>query len=111
NGVYSKSFEDLAIEPSGCTLSANKTTCTYTWGYCVLNTTYGRMACVNTQGLNNAYVQYFPNGPRENYGRTCWSLSTTKDDKYGKLCERMGAVYKGVVGLTGVVSGGHMYKF
>lgn len=111
NGTYSQSFEELAIEPSGCTLSADKTTCTYPWGYCVLNTEYGRMACINTQGLNNAYIQFFPHGPKTSYGRTCWSLSTVQNDKYGKLCESMGAVYAGKYDLIGVANGIYMYKF
>ena len=111
NGTYSQSFEELAIEPTGCTLSTNKTTCTYLWGHCVLNTQYGRIACVNTQNLNNAYVQFFPHGPTSSYGRTCWSLSTVQNDRYGKLCESMGAVYEGKHDLVGVKSGIYMYKF
>lgn len=111
NGSYTSDFESLAVIPSGCTLSDDKTTCTYPWGTCVLNTQYGRVGCVNTQSLKNAHIQFFPHGPTAHYGKTCWAISSTKGDKYGKLCEGMGAVYEGKHDLIGVAGGIHMYKF
>ena len=94
NGEYTDDFESLAVEPSGCTLSNDKTTCTYPWGRCVLDKYNERVACADTQRLNNAYAIYFPHGPRFHgtHGhRVCFSFSGDKADKYSKLCESAGA--------------------
>ncbi|WP_428048921.1 type IV pilin protein [Candidatus Avelusimicrobium caledoniensis] len=96
NGEYTQDFEALAVELSGCTLSASKTTCTYPWGKCTLDKYNERVACADTQRLNNAYAIYFPHGPRFHgtHGyQVCFSFSASKNDKYGKLCESVGAQY------------------
>ena len=89
NGEYTSDFEALAIEPSGCTLSDEKTTCTYPWGKCTLNQIESRVACVNDKTLRNGYVQYFRNGNHGSWGRACWAISTNDYDKYNDLCKRV----------------------
>ena len=104
NGEYTQDFEALAVEPSGCTLSADKTTCTYPWGKCTLDKHNERVACADTQNLNNAYAIYFPNGPRfqGTHGhRVCFSFVTSRTDKYSKLCESVGARYSHSDDCTG----------
>ncbi|MCQ2410066.1 MAG: prepilin-type N-terminal cleavage/methylation domain-containing protein [Elusimicrobiaceae bacterium] len=91
NGEYTQDFEALSVEPSGCTLSDDKTTCTYPWGSCVLNINESRVACVNAQTLSNGYAQYFKHGSRGNWDRTCWAISSNDNDKYNDLCKRVGA--------------------
>ena len=95
HGVYTDNFEELAVEPSGCTLSADKTKCSYEWGACSLNTQYDdAVACVNQSSLNNGYAQYFEYGKYKTWGRRCWSFSTDVNNKYSKLCEQVGGVLK-----------------
>jgi len=93
NGEYTQDFEALAVEPSGCTLSDDKTTCTYPWGKCMLDKHNERVACADTQRLNNAYAIYFPHGTRSDipHGRRmCFSFRATADNKYSKLCQLVG---------------------
>ena len=96
NGEYTGDFEALSLEPSGCTLSADKSECTYPWGKCVLVTTGDsvakRVLCANTTQLNNVYARYLINIPNMSNSRYCWSLSAS-EDKYGKLCQTMRASF------------------
>ena len=92
NGEYTNDFEALALEPSGCTLSADKTTCTYPWGMCTVDLTDDTAVCANTQSLNNGYVRFFEHGKHSGWGpRACFSFDTNAQSKYSKLCEQMGA--------------------
>ena len=96
NGGYTQDLEALGVEPSGCTLSNDKTTCTYPWGKCTLDKWNERVACANTQTLNNAYAIYFPNGPRfhGSHGyRVCFSFAQSQQDKYSHVCKLAGAGY------------------
>ncbi len=97
NGSYTSDFEALALEPSGCTLSTDKTTCTYPWGSCFISMGGGRITCENTTSLNNAYVRYFKygvNGVMDNrWSRNCFAYTDSSDDKYSKLCEQMRFTY------------------
>ncbi len=104
NGEYTQDFEALSVEPSGCTLSDDKTTCTYSWGKCTLDKHNERAACADTQRLNNAYAVYFPNGPRFHgtHGHyVCFSFSSSRTDKYSKLCETVGARFLSQDSCTG----------
>ena len=115
NGEYTNDFEALAIEPSGCTLSADKTTCTYPWGNCHLRLYSGRVSCENTQTLKNAYVQYLSHGLNAGWGRVCVAIGSTRTDKYGKLCENMKATFfqqtawGGATGTGGVSSAIYLF--
>ena len=93
NGEYTQDFEALAVEPSGCTLSNDKTTCTFAWGQCTLNTSADdTVVCANTQTLNNGYAHFFQHGKHPAWGpRACFSFSRDRQSKYSKLCEQMGA--------------------
>ncbi len=94
NGEYTNDFEALAVEPSGCTLSEDKTTCTYSWGRCVLDVfSNGRVGCANITSLQSGYVQYLENAPYADWGRACWDLTNDASSKYSKLCEQMGASF------------------
>jgi type IV pilus assembly protein PilE len=91
NNEYTNDFEALAIQPSGCMLSSNKSVCTFDWGSCTLDTvTDGTVSCVNISSLKNGYARYFKHGRLGVVGRvrSCWALSS--DEKYGKLCEAVG---------------------
>ena len=111
NGEYTNDFETLALEPSGCTLSEDKSTCTYPWGFCVITEVHERVACVNNTSLNNAYVYAFPSGNQGRKKVGCWSFSNTLNDKYGKLCESFGGVRDAnSVALSGV-GYGYYYQF
>ena len=93
-GNYTNDFEALSITPGGCTLSADKQTCSYAWGSCKLDTSGNdRVACVNNTTLKNGYVWYFPTGAYGAWGTSCWALTADKNDKYAKLCEAMGAIF------------------
>lgn len=100
NGSYTNDFETLAVEPSGCTLSEDKSECVYPWGKCALLTgeTYAnRVLCANTVGLKNAYARYLANITRADATsmankRYCWAFSAT-EDKYSKLCGGLGATF------------------
>ena len=113
NGEYTEDFEALAIEPTGCTLSNDKKTCTYPWGQCFLNLLYGRAVCANTQNLNNGYAYYFVHGAYPTWGKTCWALSNESSNKYGKLCQQMGGTMLGDYGSTSCPPYGScaIYKF
>lgn len=105
NGEYTQDFEALAIEMSGCTLSNDKTTCTYPWGKCTLDTQNERVACANTQTLNNAYAIYLPHGSRQLQNvfghRVCFAFDTTNGSKYRKLCQLVGGTQTGTDSCTG----------
>ena len=91
NGQYTDNFETLAVQPSGCTLSKDKTKCTYPWGSCTLNTqSDDAVACVNISLLNNGYAHYFKHGKYQHWGRRCWAFSLQTTNKYNKLCEQVG---------------------
>ena len=93
-GNYTNDFEALSITPSGCTLSADKQTCSYAWGSCKLDASGNdRVACVNNTTLKNGYAWYFPTGAYAHWGTSCWALTADKNDKYAKLCEAMGATF------------------
>ena len=93
HGVYTNNFESLAVQPSGCTLSNDKRSCTYPWGSCVLDIQWDdNVSCVNKSTLNNGYAYYFKGGKYHNGGRRCWAFSS--EDKYNKLCEQMGGIKK-----------------
>ena len=98
NGTYTNDFEALAVEPSGCSLSEEKSECVYPWGKCILLTgaAYAsRVLCANTSGLKNAYARYLANmtlaGTMANQ-RYCWAFSST-EDKYSKLCSSLGTTF------------------
>ena len=94
NGTYTNDFEALAVEPSGCTISADKSTCTYPWGRCVLEVlANGSVACANTTSLQNGYQHHLENAPYAYLGRACMDLTDDRNSKYGKLCEHLGASY------------------
>ncbi len=112
NGTYTSDFEVLSMEPSGCTLSDDKSTCTYPWGKCVLSSEYDRATCMNIQTLYNAYVIYFPHGNRSYYGRNCFAGGSDRSSKYAKLCEAMGASFLNENDLTNTgTTFGLQYKF
>ena len=93
-GNYTNDFEALSIMPGGCTLSADKQTCSYAWGSCKLDASGNdRVACVNNTTLKNGYAWYFPTGAYGFLGTSCWALTADKNDKYAKLCEAMGATF------------------
>ena len=111
NGVYTSDMEVLSVDVSGCTLSANKTTCTYPWGRCVADATNGRVSCENTQTLQNGYAMYLGVGPNNStWGVNCWAFSTNKTDKYNQLCKKEGGVFKTTGGCTGVSGSCQIYK-
>ncbi len=111
NGKYTNDFEALAVEPSGCTLSEDKTTCTYSWGRCVLDVfSNGRVGCANITSLQSGYVQYLENAPYATWGRACWDLTNNANSKYSKLCEQMGASFYVSAGCTGFGSC-RVYRF
>lgn len=94
NGQYTNDFEALDIAPGGCTLSADKQTCTYDWGSCKLDSSGNdRVACVNNTSMKNGYAYYFEHGGFAAWGRSCWALTADRNDKYAKLCESMGAKF------------------
>ena len=106
NGTYTNDFEALAVEPTGCTLSADKATCTFAWGKCTINTGLNialddDVACVNKTSLNNGYVRYFIHGKHKSWERACLAFSPDDQDKYNKLCSSFGAAkwspYQGTV--------------
>ena len=93
NGEYTNDMEALSIDLTGCTLSSDKRTCTYPWGYCMLDAASNskRVHCQATTNLQNAYVHYWE---RPTFGSaTCWALTTDRTDKYNKLCEKEGGNY------------------
>ena len=91
-GKYAAKFDGLDVELSGCTLSDNNRQCNYDWGYCAISLNF-RVHCENTKNLKNGYVQYLKFGHSRDYGRSCWALTSDRNDKYNKLCEAMGAKY------------------
>ena len=94
NGQYTNDFEALDIAPGGCTLSADKQTCTYDWGSCKLDSSGNdRAACVNNTSMKNGYAYYFEHGGYADWGRSCWALTEDRTDKYAKLCESMSATF------------------
>ncbi len=112
NGQYADDFEALAVRPSGCSLSADKRSCTYEWGSCRLLDPNGndRVVCVNNTSLKNGYARYFQHGNLSSWGRVCWALTQDRNDKYAKLCENMGGSYTGHDELIGF-GNGFYYKF
>ena len=90
---YAATFEGLDIDLSGCTLSSDKTTCNYDWGYCqIFHST--RVSCENTKKLNNGYVVYLTlQGSYLAGRRICWAFTNEKNDKWNKLCKNVGARY------------------
>lgn len=92
NGTYTEDFEALPVEPTGCTLSSDKTTCTYPWGKCTLDIDIdGTAVCANTQTLNNGYARFFEHSNYSSWGpRACYSFSSDTQSKYTKLCAQMG---------------------
>ncbi len=93
NGEYTNDMEALSIDLTGCTLSSDKRTCTYPWGYCMLDAASNskRVHCQDTTNLQNAYVHYWE---RPQFGSAaCWALTTDRTDKYNKLCEKEGGTY------------------
>ncbi|WP_428043789.1 type IV pilin protein [Candidatus Avelusimicrobium faecicola] len=93
-GEYTDDFEALDIAPGGCTLSADKQTCTYDWGSCKLDSSGNdRVACVNNTSMKNGYAYYFKHGAYADWGRSCWALTADRNDKYAKLCESMSATF------------------
>ena len=92
-GEYSSDFETLSVNLTGCTLNPAKNTCTYPWGACHINNTSMRVSCQDTSSLNNAYVRYLGNQTGYYGSATCWALTTDRNDKYNKLCEREGGTF------------------
>ena len=94
NGVYTEDLEALSIDLAGCTLSSNKTTCTYPWGKCKADVVNGRVSCENTQTLKNGYAVYMGASPTSSvYGVNCWAFTSDKNNKYNKLCEKEGGTF------------------
>lgn len=88
---YTDNFEELDIQPSGCTLSSDKTRCSFAWGECALNTVADdAVSCVNRTTLNNGYAHYLAEGKYKTWKRMCWALSESEQDQYTKLCELVG---------------------
>ena len=114
NGEYTSDFEALALEPSGCTLSEDKSTCTYPWGGCrlMLEGASGVM-CYNTQTLQNGYYRWLANAPGATLGsRGCISSRTGGlTSKYAKLCTSLGAVYFGHGGSSVFDEGSCIFPF
>ena len=101
NGRYTDNLEELDINLSGCTLSPNKKYCTFDWGICdVFTGNYGKVTCLDTQNINNAYVRNFSTHTRPNK-RTCYAFNTTSDlnSKWSKICKDAGATEKQPVEL------------
>lgn len=96
NGVWAEDFDALTLDLTGCTLSADKKECVYPWGKCHFasgnNGELGRGVCQNTTTLKNAYVRHWKGGQSP---QTCWAFTSDPTDKYGKLCEREGGIYRG----------------
>ena len=93
NGSYTTDLENLDLPPSGCTLSSDKTKCTYPWGYCSIYSDW-RVQCINNQQMKNGYGAYLSQGSHEKKGkRFCFALTTDTNDKYNKLCTQMGGSY------------------
>lgn len=110
NGRYTNDFEALDVSSGGCTLSGDKQTCTYDWGNCRLDVGNGRVVCVNNTSMKNGYAHYFEHGPFDTWNRTCWALTADKNDKYGRLCEGMGATFISRETFP-PYGGGFLYKF
>ena len=88
---YTDNFEELDIQPSGCSLSGDKKTCVFAWGTCALNTAADdAVSCVNNTTLKNGYAHYLTEGKYKGWKRMCWSLSGNEQDQYSKLCELIG---------------------
>lgn len=91
NGEYTNDLEALSVDLTGCTLSANKSTCTYPWGNCGVDLGPKRVHCEDTKNLQNGYALYWE---RPDLGtEVCWSFSSTNSDKYGKLCQKEGGTF------------------
>ena len=103
NGEYTNDMEALSIDLTGCTLSNDKRTCTYPWGYCSIVSSVHRVHCQNTSTLKNAYVQYWD---RADLGSVvCVALTGDRTDKYNKLCEKEGGTFIGSSNWDGGVTG------
>ena len=109
NGAYTNDFDALAVEPTGCTLSEDKSTCTYPWGSCMLSTSgQGWVVCKNTTTLQNGYAKNLDHGESSSWwgGARRFCQADSRTSKYGKLCEFMGASY-----ASEMSSGWFLYKF
>ncbi|MBR4682071.1 MAG: prepilin-type N-terminal cleavage/methylation domain-containing protein [Elusimicrobiaceae bacterium] len=111
-GSYTADMEELSINLTGCTLSADKRTCTYPWGMCRADKNESRVSCQDTTTLKNAYVRYFSKTAVHNYGTSsCWAFTKDKKDKYNRLCQLEGGTYVwGAVCTNPTGDGCQIYK-
>lgn len=102
NNRYTDNFEELDVQPTGCTISSDKQQCVYPWGACALNTyADDAVSCVNKSLLNNGYARYLSEGKYKSWERMCWRFSSNEKDQYAKLCEAMGGTeYVGYGSVT-----------
>lgn len=92
---YTNNLDELDISLSGCTLSENKTFCTYDWGVCEITTGLaGKILCVNNTSLRNGYLRTLKTHVNFPEKRACIAIgeeSANIDSKWNKVCEDFGA--------------------
>ena len=96
---YTKDLTALDINLTGCTLSTDKSMCTFEWGMCEIRLVSSSgeigdsVSCTRTEGLNNAYFYYFRPTTvniKENT-RICVAKGTDKNNIWNKVCNEVGA--------------------
>lgn len=115
NGEYTDDFETLSIDPSGCTLSEDKSTCTYPWGGCKIFLTGAvGVMCYNTQTLRNGYYRWFSHSSVASLNRKRGCIASKPEglnSKYAKLCTSLGAVYLGSGRSSVFDEGSYIFPF
>ena len=76
-----------------CTLSANKSYCTFDWGTCEVNTESPKVMCQNTASLKNGYAFYLKGHTHTKEGtRRCYAFNGyyNSDSKWSQVCKNAG---------------------
>ncbi len=108
NGSYTEDMEVLAVEPSGCQLSSDKKTCSYSWGYCSLRagtTSEHSVQCWRTSSMQ--YMIYLNHSPAYPGVRVCIARNRDLSSPENKICKAETGKTTPGTGTTGSYTWGY----